>query len=116
MLGKNEKQSSIFQMVIIDDLIPEDFFYRQINKKVGFNFIPNEVKHLYCLDNGRPSEDPELIMCMMLIGFFENFSERKLCFEVAMHAGYRWFCGLDFNSERPGGNFRLMPIRRRCGG
>jgi len=39
---------------------------------------------------------------MLLIGyFFDITSERKLCDEISMHIGYRWFCGLRMDEKVP---------------
>jgi transposase len=101
MLGKNQKEESMFQMVTMSDLVPRDYYYRKVNQLVDFSFIREMVKEKYCTDNGRPSKAPELILRMMLIGYLENLSDQRLCHEIKMHAGYRWFCGLDFNDEVP---------------
>lgn len=101
MLGERPKQSNIFQMVTMEDLVPENYFYRKVNKIIDFSFIRELVKEKYCSDNGRPSVAPETIIRIMLIGYFENFSDLRLWNELQMHAGYRWFCQLDFNEPVP---------------
>ena len=45
----------------LNDLIPEDSLYRKIDKYIDFSFIYDEVKDLYCEDNGRPSFDPVVL-------------------------------------------------------
>ena len=30
-----------------------------------------------------------------------GYSERELCDEMLMHAGFRWFCGMSFNDRIP---------------
>lgn len=85
----------------IDDLIPEDHLLRLIHKHVDFSFIRNKVKHLYS-HTGRPSIDPELLLRMLLIGYLYGIrSERRLCEEVNMHIGYRWFVGLSLQDKVP---------------
>jgi len=87
--------------VKIDDLIPEDHLLRLIHKHVDFSFIRNKVKHLYS-HTGRPSIDPELLLRMLLIGYLYGIrSERRLCEEVNMHIGYRWFVGLSLQDKVP---------------
>nr|WP_279388804.1 transposase [Hydrogenispora ethanolica] len=85
----------------MEDLVPENYFYRKVNRVIDFSFIRELVKDKYCADNGRPSAAPETIMRIMLIGYFENFSELRLWNELQMHAGYRWFCKLEFNDLVP---------------
>ena len=43
--------------VLYDMLIPKNHLLRQINDLIDFNFVYNELKDKYCLDNGRVAED-----------------------------------------------------------
>ncbi len=113
MLGETGNQSTIFQMVTMEDLVPEDYFYRKVNRIIDFKFIREMVAPKYCENNGRPSVDPELIMRMLLIGYLENLSDLRSR-EIQMHAGYRWFCKLDFNVQPPD-RTTLIKVRQRWG-
>ena len=94
MLGKRNPQQPLFYYFNMADVIPKNHILRLINKYVDFSFIRSKVKHLYS-DMGRPSIDPEVLIRMLLIGYLYGItSERKLCEEVRMHIGYRWFVGL----------------------
>ncbi len=114
MLNQRQIMPSMFQMVTMDQLVPKNYFYRKIEAVLDLSFVREEVKDLYCPDNGRPAIEPELAMRMMLIGYFENFSENQLCQEIAMHAGYRWFCKLNFHDPVPD-RTSLIKIRARWG-
>jgi transposase len=51
---------------------------------------------------GRPSVDPELMIRMLIVGYCYGIRhERRLCEEVKLHLGYRWFCKLDLNDKVP---------------
>lgn len=51
---------------------------------------------------GRPSIDPEILLRILLIGYFYGItSERRLVEDVGMHLAYRWFTGLGFDQEVP---------------
>ena len=101
MLGKRNPQEPLFYYFNMADMIPKNHILRLINKYVDFSFIRSKVKHLYS-DMGRPSIDPEVLIRMLLIGYLYGItSERKLCEEVRMHIGYRWFVGLHMNDEVP---------------
>jgi len=50
-------------------LVPEDHVLRDIDKPISFDFIYDEVKELYCEDNGRPSVDPVVLIKIILIKF-----------------------------------------------
>lgn len=101
MLGEKNKQEPLFYYFRMSDMIPEGHILRLINKYVDFSFIRSKVKHLYS-GMGRPSIDPEILIRMLLIGYLYGItSERRLCEEVKMHIGYRWFVSLNMNEEVP---------------
>lgn len=49
--------------VLYDMLIPKNHLLCQINDLIDFNFVYNELKDKYCLDNGRVAEDPVRCGC-----------------------------------------------------
>lgn len=101
MLGEKRRDEPMFYYMKIDDLIPEDHLLRLIHKHVDFSFVRERVRHLYS-HTGRPSIDPELLVRMLLIGYLYGIrSERRLCEEVGMHVGYRWFAGLNLQDPVP---------------
>jgi transposase len=101
MLGRKDRNEKMFYYVKIDDLIPEDHLLRLIHKHVDLGFIRKKVSHLYS-HTGRPSIDPEVLLRMLLVGYLYGItSERRLCEEVKMHLGYRWFVGLSLDDEIP---------------
>ena len=57
MLNKKENIQNELILFTLEDLVPEDSLYRKIDKYIDFSFIYDEVKDLYCEDNGRPSID-----------------------------------------------------------
>ena len=101
MLGEHEKTEPLFYYMKIDDLVPEDHLLRLVDRYVDFGFVKDRVKHLYS-HTGRPSIDPEVLVRMLLIGYLYGIvSERRLCGEVKMHLGYRWFVGLALDDPVP---------------
>jgi len=101
MMGKKTKQSPLFYYINIGDMIPENHILRLINKYIDLSFIRKQTKHLYS-NTGRPSVDPEVLLRMLLVGYLYGItSERRLCEEVSMHLGYRWFTGLSLDDKVP---------------
>jgi hypothetical protein len=85
----------MFYYVRMEDMIPEDHLLRLVDRHIDFSFIRDKVKHLYS-HTGRPSIDPEVLLRMLCIGYLYGItSERRLCEDVRMHIGYRWFIGLN---------------------
>ena len=101
MLGRKERSEKMFYYVKMDDLIPEDHLLRLVHRYVDLGFIRRKVSHLYS-HTGRPSIDPEILLRMLLIGYLYGItSERRLCEDVKMHVGYRWFVGLSLDDTVP---------------
>jgi transposase len=101
MLGNKDTREEIFHYFRMRDLVPDGHILKLIDKHVDFSFVRGKVKHLYS-ETGRPSVDPELMVKMLLVGYlFGIKSERRLCEEVGMHMGYRWFVGLNMGDTVP---------------
>jgi transposase len=63
--------------------------------------VRERLKGLYS-STGRPSIDPEVLLRLLLVGYFYGItSERRLLEEVKMHLAYRWFTRLDLDQEIP---------------
>jgi len=101
VIGEKKREEKLFYYIRLDHLIPQDHILRLIDQHVDFSFIRSKVEHLYS-HTARPSVDPEVMMRMLLVGYlFGITSERRLCDEVQMHLGYRWFVGLSPEDKVP---------------
>ena len=101
LLGKKPRREPMFYYVKMEEIVPENHLLRLVDKHIDFSFIRDKVKHLYS-HTGRPSIDPEVLLRMLLIGYLYGVtSERRLCEEVQMHIGYRWFVGLNLEDNVP---------------
>ena len=100
MLGKQSQNTDLFQCVTMEQLVPKNHVLRKLHAALDFAFVRKKVAHLYS-GLGRRSVDPEVVVRMWLLQHFYGYSERQLCDEVRMHAGFRWFCGLSFNDPVP---------------
>ncbi|MCU9602731.1 IS5/IS1182 family transposase, partial [Caldibacillus kokeshiiformis] len=66
MLSKRtDNNRNQLEMVALDQLVPEDYLVRKIEQAIDFDFIYDLVKDTYCLDNGRPSIDPVVLIKMV---------------------------------------------------
>ena len=87
-------------MVTLEQLVPKDHLLRKIEEHIDFSFIHDKVKHLYCVDNGRPAVDPTLLFKMLFIGYiFGMRSERQLVREIEVNVAYRWFLRLGLTDK-----------------
>lgn len=113
---RGEGSHRLFQTFRIDDLVPEDHLLRRIDAVLDLDFIRDRVRDTYDQEStrGRPPWDPVLLYRMMLLSFLFDLSENRLEQEVRMHAGYRWFLGLDFDDPVPD-RTTLIKARQRWG-
>jgi len=91
-----------FEIICLEDYIPDDHLLRKINKHIDFSFIRDIVSHLYSPDTGRPAIDPALLIKMLFIGYLYGIrSERQLEQEIKVNMAYRWFLGLGVTGKVP---------------
>lgn len=96
-----EKRKQI-KMVSIEELVPENHLLRKIEAGIDFSFVREEVKDLYCLDNGRPSIDPVVLIKLCIINFMYGLnSMRRTIRECEVNLAYRWFLGYDLLEAIP---------------
>ncbi|MGC8579833.1 MAG: transposase [bacterium] len=99
MLGEKQRTEPMFYHIKVEEMIPENHLLRLVDKHVDFSFIREKVKHLYS-HTGPPFIDPEILLRMLLTGYLYGInSERRLCEEVNMHIGYRWFVELNLDEK-----------------
>ena len=66
---RKTQQQGEYELVLLEELVPQDHFLRKVDAAVDFSFIHDMCKDLYCLDNGRPAIEPELLFKMLLLGY-----------------------------------------------
>ena len=115
MMGLKEKHFKQHPTLCLEDLVPQDNFYREVEAKLDLNFVRELVKDMYCWWNGRPSIDPVVFFKLQVIMFFEGIrSERQLMEIVSMRCDHRWYIGYDFDEPVPD-HSSLTNIRDRYG-
>lgn len=113
MMGKPDIQSSMMQMVTLEELVPADHYLRKLDGVLDLGFVPQFLKKAYPSDTGHPGVDPALAVRMILLSYLFNLSDVRVCEEVHFHAGYRWFCRLDYHQSVPH-RTTLVKFRKRC--
>ncbi len=117
MLTQRDNVQIKLHFITLEDLVPKDHFLRKLSQAVDFSFIYNEVRTLYCADNGRPSIDPVMLVKYLLVGYLYGIeSERRIEQEIQVNMAYRWFLGLDIGERVPDHSTISQNRRRRfCG-
>ena len=97
MMTKNaDKKREQMMMFSMDDMVPQNHMLRLIDKAINWNFIYDLVEEKYCLDNGRPSMDPVMLIKIPFIQYLYGIkSMRQTIKEIEVNVAYRWFLGLD---------------------
>ncbi|MDD1830217.1 transposase, partial [Photobacterium sp. ZSDE20] len=100
MLKEPLPQQYELEMVTMEQLVPKHHLVRKIDQVIDFEFIRDEVAHLYCQDNGRPPVDPVRLFKIILLGYiFGIKSERQLVKEIEVNVAYRWFLRMSLTEK-----------------
>jgi transposase len=98
----------------LEDLVPQDNFYRRLEATLDLSFVRELVGPLYA-NGGRPSVDPVVFFKLQLVMFFEDLrSERQLMGVVSDRLSLRWYLGYDLFESLPD-HSSLTRIRERYG-
>jgi len=102
MISINKNIQSEILMTTLEEIVPEDSLFRKVDKYIDFTFIYDEVKDLYCDNNGRPSIDPVVLFKIVFIQALDGIkSMRQTCKKIKVDAEYRWFLGIPFGKDTP---------------
>ena len=99
---------------IYEALIDEDDIFEKILKVFDFNFIYDEVKNLYCEDNGRPPYDPIRLYKATLIQRLKGLSDPEMEYVARYDIRMKHFIGIpiqDFGFDYS----TLSVFRKRLG-
>ncbi|WP_239741120.1 transposase, partial [Mammaliicoccus sp. M-M45] len=67
MLNKSTDKRDQYEMISVSELVPKNHLLRKVDKVLDLNFVYDLVEDKYCLDNGRPSIDPVILVKILLI-------------------------------------------------
>ena len=100
--------------VSLEELVPTENFYRDLEERLDLSFVREMVAPLYAR-GGRPSVDPVVFFKLQLVMFFEDLrSERQLVRVAADRLSIRWYLGYDLFEPLPD-HSSLTKIRERYG-
>jgi transposase len=113
--GKKERIfSPLPRHASLEDLVPEDNFYRRLETRLDLSFVREVVRPFYA-KGGRPSVDPVVFFKLQLVLFFEGLSsERELMVVAADRLSVRWYLGYDLHESLPD-HSNLTRTRERFG-
>src|SRR5690348_4132984 len=102
MMGERHiRQDALFYGFSLEEHVPAGHLLRSVDRFVELDGLRQELAPYYSAI-GRPSVDAELMIRMLIVGYCSGIrSERRLCEEVHLNLGYRWFCRLGLEDKVP---------------
>ena len=95
MMGLKERDFAPLVAVSLEELVPQDHFYRHLQDVLDLSFVYKLVGKSYAVV-GRRSIDPVVFFKLQLVMFFEDIrSERLLMRQVADRLSVRWYVGYE---------------------
>lgn len=93
MLGRRKKQQTFFDVIGLPHTVAPDTFYGRMGSLSTELFRDEDLKEMYCDDNGRPSLPPSLMCGITLLQFHDDVSDGEavercrydLRWKVALH-------------------------------
>ena len=93
-MGSKERHFAPLINVSLEELVPHDHFYRQLEGTLDLSFVRKFVQQTYA-GIGRPSIDPVVFFKLQLVMFFEGLrSERQLMRHAADRLSVLWYLGV----------------------
>jgi transposase len=71
MMGTKERHFAPLINVSVEQLVPQDHFYRHLERTLDLSFVREFVQKTYA-HGGRPSIDPIVFFKLQLVMFFEG--------------------------------------------
>jgi transposase len=114
MMGSKQRHFAPLINMSLEELVPQDHFYRHLDRTLDLSFVREFVQETYA-GKGRPSIDPIVFFKLQLVMFFEDIrSERLLMRHAADRLSVRWYLAYDLNEPLPD-HSSLTRIRERYG-
>src|SRR5690606_32227645 len=101
MQGKKQFTQQLFYELSLERLVPQDNFYREVDKVLDLHFLYAATKHFYGTE-GQESIDPVVFFKILLVGYLNNLnSDRAMIRFCSNCLDVRLFLGYDLNEELP---------------
>ena len=101
MLGHKARDFKPLTAICLEDLVPEDNLYRQVERSLDLSFVRDLANEFYS-SIGRPSVDPVVFFKLQLIAFFEGIrSERQLMETVNLNLRIVGLLAMTWMSQSP---------------
>ena len=111
MLGRRNPQRSLFSAQSLPHQVDPDSFYGRMGTISSQLFRDDDLRDMYCPDNGRPSLPPSLMSGVMVLQFYDDVSDG----EAVERTQYdlRWKVALDLPLDFPGFDPSSLSVYRK---
>jgi len=75
MLGKRKLQRSFFDAIGLPHRVSPESFYGRMGSLIGRLLRDDDLKDMYCADNGRPSLPPSMMAGALILQFYDDVSD-----------------------------------------
>jgi transposase len=101
MQGKKKFTPKLFYKTSLENLVPQEHFYRRLDAVLDLHFLYQATKEHYG-DEGQKSIDPVVFFKICLVGYLENIiSDRKLIAYCSDSLAIRLYLGYDLDEQLP---------------
>ncbi len=111
MLGRRNRQRSLFDSQVLVHRVPEDSFYGRMGAVSDVLFCDDDLAEMYCADNGRPSLPPSLMCGIMILQFHDDVSDREAVNRTLYDL--RWKVALDLPLDFEGFDDSNLSVFRK---
>lgn len=101
MQGQEKTQKSLFGTTPLEEVLAADHPLRQIRKDFDTAYARLASNYKACYGEvGNVSFPPAMLLrACLLRALYSIRSDRSLCEQITMNAGFRWFVGLDWDDK-----------------
>jgi len=101
-------------VLIFEKLVPADHYLRKVKTLIDFERYRDTLASCYSPDEGRPADDPVLMVKLEFLQFQYNLSDRQVIAHAQVNVAFRYFLDLSIDSTLPDPSL-LSVFRRRVG-
>lgn len=101
-------------LLIFEKLVPPEHYLRKVKAFIDFERYRRELATCYSPAEGRPADDPVLMVKLEFLEFHYNLSDRQVIATTQVNVAFRYFLDLSIDSTLPHPSL-LTVFRRRLG-
>ena len=111
MIGQRDRQGDLFSAQNVPHRVSPGSFYGRMGSVIWQLFSDDDLKQMYCPDNGRPSLPPSLMSGVMLLQWYDDVSDGEAVARIEYDL--RWKVGLDLPLDYAGFDPSSLSVFRK---